>query len=152
MACYAQLGQAKRCLILFNGMISEGIVPDPVSFLVLLTACSHAGIVEEGEKVFDDMDGIYNLVPTLEHYACMVDMFSRAGQFSKALAMLEKVPASDHLPLLLAFLGACHKGVNAELGKWAFERSLQLDGKSRAAYICMGNIYAISGMYTCASV
>ena len=146
MACYAQLGQAKRVLILFNGMISEGIVPDPVSFLVLLTTCSHAGIVEEGEKVFDDMDGIHNLVPTLEHYTCIVDLLGRAGHIDKAIGMTKKMPFHPGIVVWHTILGACRKWSNIELGRYAFERAIQLDDKDVSVYVCMCNIYVDASM------
>ena len=109
LAGYAQLGETERALDLFNDMVSEGTVPDVVTFLVLLSSCSHAGRVEEGQMLFDDMENVYCLKPTLEHYACMVDLFSRAGHFEKAMVAIEKVPPSDCLQLWLNLLGACRK-------------------------------------------
>ena len=89
---------------------------------------------------FDDMENVYCLKPTLEHYACMVDLFSRAGHFEKALVVIEKVPPSDCLQLWLDLLGACRKWLNVELGRWAFEQLVKLDEKCVTAYIYMGNI------------
>ena len=128
-------------------MKKQGIAPNLVSFLVLLSACSHAGLLEEGEMLFNDMCDIYSLTPMLEHYACMIDLFGRAGRFEKAEALLDKVAPSGRLPLFLAILGACLKWVNVKLGRWAFEQSLELDETCSAIYVCMGNIYAAAGMH-----
>ena len=144
---YAQLGQIKRVFYLLCIMMAEGIMPSLVSFLLLLTACSHAGLVKEGQLVFKEMGSTYSLTPVSEHYACMVDLFSRAGHFNQAMIMIGKVPSSERLTLCLAFLGACHKWINVDLGRWAFEQSVNLDGKCGAAYVCMRNIYAAVGMY-----
>ena len=145
---YAQLGQAEVVLNLFKKMRVDGIEPDLVSFLILLTGCSHGGLLKEGEKLFDDMCVVYYLSPTVEHYACMIDLFGRAGQFGKAKLLLNKVQPSYHLPLLLGILNACRKWMNMKLAQWAFEQSIQLDEKCSSAYISMANIYAAAGMET----
>ena len=143
MAGYAQLGQAQNVFYLFKEMVSDdNIAPDIVTFLVLLMACSHAGLVDEGQILFSGMHTFYCLSPALEHYTCMVDTFSRAGHFDKALTIIEEVPSSDRLSLWSALLGACCRTINVELARWAFEQSLQLDEMCGAAYICMENIYA----------
>ena len=126
-------------------MRTEGILPDLVTFLVLLVACNHSGFLAEGEILFDEMWVVYCLPPTLEHYACMIDLFGRAGNFKKTGNLLEKV-SSHQLSLFLVILGSCHKWADVNLGKWAFEQSIQLDEKCTPAYICMQNIYAASGM------
>ena len=92
------------------------------------------------------MYNIYALAPTLEHYACMVDIFGRAGNFDKAKAVLDEVTFADRLPLFLGLLGSCCKWVNVDLGTWAFRQSIELDEKCIAAYVCMRNIYAAAGM------
>ena len=143
---YAQLGEAHVVLELYRGMKSEGITPDSITFIVLLTACSHTGMVEEGEKLFDEMHAVYRITPTLEHYTCMIDLFGRAGNFKKTGNLLEKV-SSHQLSLFLAILGSCHKWADVNLGKWAFEQSVMLDEKCAIAYVCMGNIYAAAKMY-----
>jgi pentatricopeptide repeat protein len=126
-------------------MGEEHIAPDEVTFLVLLTACSHAGLVKEGEKLFDAMRVFHRLDPTLKHYTCMIDLFGRAGHFDKAKAVLEKVP---HAALFLSMLNACRKWRNVNLGRWAFEQLVRLDRDCATAYVCMGNVYAAAGMQT----
>ena len=144
---YAQLGNGDIVVTLFDSMIREEVKPSLVTFTVVLNACSHGGLLKEGEKLFDDMCGVYKLNPTLEHYTCMIDLFSRAGHFHKIKNLFDNLSSSlDHLPLYLAILGACKKWVNVELGRWAFEQSLKLDVKCASAYVGMRNIYSESGM------
>ena len=142
MAEYGQSGVLK----LYREMMKHGILPSRVTILVLLTVCSHAGLLEEGEKLFDDMCGVYKLSPTLEHYTCMIDLFSRAGHFDKAVAMIEDIAPSDRLQMLTVVLSACREWANVDLGKWAFESSMELDEKYAFPYVCMGNIYVVAGM------
>ena len=132
MAEYGQSGVLK----LYREMRKQGILPSPVTILVLLTACSHAGLLEEGEKLFDDMCGVYKLSPTLEHYTCMIDLFSRVGCLEKAKDLLDNVfSSSDRRALCLTLLGRCHKSGNVVLGRWAFEHAAKLDEKSADVYV-----------------
>ena len=145
---YAQLGETNQVFFLFDRM-REDITQDPnlITFVGVLTACSHGGLLKEGEKLFDDMCFVYYLSPTVEHYACMIDLFGRAGYLDKAQILFNKVSYSDHLLLLLAILGACHKWVNVKLGRWAFAQAVELDKNCAAAYACMENIYIAAGMH-----
>jgi hypothetical protein len=120
----------------------EAVRPDQLTFLALLTACSHGGLVEEGQILFGAMHTFYHLSPALEHYTSMVDLSSRAGLFDKALLVVEHVAASDRLPPLLSLLSSCRKWGNVELARWAFEQALMVDEECVAMYVGMGNIYA----------
>ena len=146
MAGHAQMGEAERVLSLLNKMMDQNVIPDVVSILVVLNACSHSGLVEQGQMVFEKIATIHESMPTLEHYICMVDLLGRAGRFDKALIVVEKLPYLDRLPLWLALLGACCKWANVEFGLWVFEQSSELDRKCPAAYLCMANIYAAAGL------
>jgi pentatricopeptide repeat protein len=150
IAGYGQTGQMKRVLRLSGKMMEEeGITPDCLTFLTLLSAHSHEGLVEEGQRIFNDMDTItWSFSPAIEHYTCMVDLYSCVGRFDKAIALIEKVPNPSHrLPLWWALLGACCKWVNVEVGRWAFQQSLKLSGNHASVYVCMRNIYAAAGMH-----
>jgi pentatricopeptide repeat protein len=152
MAMYAQLGHTQQAFRLFGWMMaaSVDITQDVIVFLLLLTVCSHAGLDKEARLVFERMSTTYCLTPTLDHYTCMIDLFGRAGQLSRAIAILEQAPPSrgDRVPLLLALMSACYKWFNVELGEWTFKQLIKLDEKCEAAYVCMGNIYAVAGMHS----
>ena len=146
IAGYGQLGQAKSIHYFVNKMVAQGIMADSVTFLGLLSTCSHAGLVEEGQIVVKYMHDVGRLTPTLEHYTCMVDLFSRAGHFNQAMIMIGKVPSSERLTLCLAFLGACHKWGNVKLGRLAFDNVTRLDDNVGVAYVFMASIYAAADM------
>ena len=137
IAGYAQAGQVDMVFSTFRRMRIECIQPNLVTFLALLNACCHSALLNQGEQLFHEMIVLYNLKPIIEHYTCMVDLFSRAGEFEKAKHYLV-----DDVSTLLAFLGACHKLENFDLGRLAFKKIVQLDEKCAAAYVCMANIYA----------
>ena len=142
IAGHAQSGQANAVLFLYKRMKAEGVIPNSVTFVVLLTACTHAGLVKEGEKLFHEMWATNHLHPMLEHYTCMIDLFCRAARMDKVNALLEKVSHSCHLPLFLTILGACIEWKNVKLGRWAFEQSIALDKNCASAYVFMQNLYA----------
>ena len=142
MAGYAQVGRDRIVLDSYERMIGEGINPDVVTFTVLLNACSDAGLLDEGKIYFETMIRTYDIIPTQEHCACMVDLFSRAGQFDKALVVIERMPRFDHVPTWATLLGACKKWGYLKLGELAFEHLVQLDGNNAAGYVSMSNIYA----------
>ena len=145
---YAQMGEAEKVIENFNKMMIEDVIPDVVTFLVLLTACNHAGLLAKGLMVFNAMYSSYAVTPTLDHFTCMVDFLVRVGHFDKALDVIENVSPSYWLPLLLTLLGACCCNcMNVDIARWAFEQLLQLDKECVSAYVCMGNIYASSGMH-----
>ena len=148
IAGYAQVGKDNSVIDLFNRMTEDGIKPDLVTFTVVLNAFSHSGLVEEGQMIFDDIQSVYHVAPTLEHYTSMIDLFSRAGHFEKAARLIGKVSSStEQLLLWLVLLGACLKWLNVDLGRWTFEKLIRLDEKCAQAYICMANIYAAVGLH-----
>ena len=83
---YAQLRQANMVLDMYMKMRSEGAEPNLITFTHLLSACSHAGLLKEGEKLFNEMRAVYCLKPTLDHYTCMIYLFGRAGHFGNILS------------------------------------------------------------------
>ena len=106
----------------------------------------YAGLVQEGEMYYNAMTITHFLSPSLEHYACMVDLWGSAGQLDKAILLIENLTAPDRLRPLSILMACCQKWVNVELGRWAFEHSKQLNEKNAAIYICMSNIYAAAGL------
>ena len=146
IAGHADKGESKNALDLFERMKDEKIKPDHVVFLSVLKACSHAGLIDEGQWVFNDMCNAHSQIPSVEHYTCMVDLFGRAGCFDKAMAIIEKMPLYDYRPTWSALLNACHQWGNVRLGRLAFKHAVQIDSGHIAAYVCMSNIYAACGI------
>ncbi|MCO5566363.1 hypothetical protein L7F22_020040 [Adiantum nelumboides] len=127
-------GLAKEALDCFQSMQQEDISPDAITFVNVLNACSHSGLVDDGQVYFDNMKEKYGIAPDKEHYTCMVDLFGRARLFDKAMRVIKMMPSSDYPPVWSALLGACRKWGNVKLGKFAFERAVQLDERNAAAY------------------
>jgi hypothetical protein len=139
--CHVGAQEVKGVFSSFTRMAAEGIRPDSVTFIVLLIACSHAGLVEEGKLYFDLMTDVYGLAPSLEHYTCMVDLLGRAGHLESAVRLIENVAPRHRSRLWPILLGSCRKWENSKLGRWVFEHSVKLNGDDASSYVCMSNIY-----------
>ena len=113
----AQDGQGEEALVCFGIMQEDGVYPDAVTFLSLLYACSHSGLVNEAEMCFIDMNKRYGLLPDLDHFTCMVDLLARAGKLDKAEKLLESSPFSPPKDMWRALLSACIKYAEIGIGQ-----------------------------------
>ena len=149
----AHHGMAIEAFQLFERMKIEGIKPNKVTFLALLMACAHGGHVQEGSYYFDSMFNDYGLSPSIEHYACMIDLFGRSGQFDRAKSLVEsgitlfKPYHDDILNLWKVLLGACHASKQLDLGVEAATKILELEPEDEATYVLLANLYASSGLW-----
>lgn len=135
-------GKAWKALDIFSEMSQVGIEPDEVTFVGVLSACSHAGLVEEGCKHFLDMSRVYNLQPQTEHYGCMVDLFGRAGLIREALDLIKSMPLVPDAFVWGALLGACKIHAKVELAEIVMENLVRFEPEGDGAYILMTNIYS----------
>ncbi|XP_010272256.1 PREDICTED: pentatricopeptide repeat-containing protein At4g02750-like isoform X2 [Nelumbo nucifera] len=144
----AKNGFTRKAIEIFELMKAEGFVPDEVSFLGVLCACSYSGLVDEGWHYFNSMSQDYGLTPSLCHYSCMVDLLGRAGCLYEAEAFIECMPIEPDSVIWGALLGACKIHQNVELGRKVAERLFQLEPQNSSTYILLSNIYASLGMWT----
>ncbi|KAL2467541.1 Pentatricopeptide repeat-containing protein [Forsythia ovata] len=147
ISCHGLHGHGETCMQLFRDMLDEGVKPDHVTFLSLLTACSHSGLVDQGKWCFDVMQHKYGIKPTLKHYGCMVDMFGRAGRLDVAYNFIECMPLRPDASVWGALLGACRIHGNVELGKKASDRLFEVDSENVGYYVLMSNLYAKFGRW-----
>ncbi|OVA15920.1 Pentatricopeptide repeat [Macleaya cordata] len=150
---YAQHGMAYESLELFDRMKQDNVKPNSITFLGLLTACAHAGLVEEGLHYFSSMNRDHDLNPSIEHYACMVDLFGRAGKLERAMEFIESgftqfnPVKGECLSLWRVLLGACHAHKQLELGVNAAMKILELEPGDETTHILLSNLYAAKGMW-----
>lgn len=130
-------GLALDAIAIFSMMKGENVSPNSITFVGILTACSHCGLVEEGRKHFDLMR-TYLIQPQLEHYGAMVDLLGRAGLLEEAYAMIKEMTVEPDIVTWRAFLSACRTHKNSELGEVAIEKISHLGSGD---YILMSNIY-----------
>ncbi|KAK6282403.1 hypothetical protein POUND7_016228 [Theobroma cacao] len=147
MAGYAHHGHESKVFQLFEEMLQQGIRPDVVTFVALLSACRHCGSAELGEKYFNSMTESYKILPEIDHYACMIDLYGRANQLEKAVEFMKVIPVEQDAAIMGAFLNACRLNKNAELAREAEAKLLRIEGDSGARYVQLANIYAAEGKW-----
>ncbi|KAL2324794.1 hypothetical protein Fmac_023852 [Flemingia macrophylla] len=140
-------GQGDKALETFQAMKDEGNLPDEVTFIGILSACSHMGLIEEGKKHFNTMSNVYGITPRDEHYACMVDMLSRAGRFGEVESFVEEMKLTSNALIWETVLGACAKHGNVKFGERAAEELLKLKHKTDSTFILLSNIFASKGRW-----
>ncbi|XP_042483541.1 pentatricopeptide repeat-containing protein At5g39350-like [Macadamia integrifolia] len=147
---YGMHGDGETALSLFSEMKLSGVGPDDVTFISILSACSHAGLVEQGVMLFNSMVD-HGVQPRMEHYACMVDLLGRTGHLHEAYALVKRLPYKPSMSLLESLLGACsiHSNIDLgeQIGRWLFE----MDPGNSRLYVMLSNIYAAAGRWMDAS-
>ncbi|WCJ25843.1 Tetratricopeptide repeat (TPR)-like superfamily protein [Euphorbia peplus] len=141
----SQNGYGMEALELFEEMRLQGTNPNDVTFVNVLSACSHMGMVDEGWKYFNLMFDDFGIVPRVEHYACMVDVLSRAGKLYEAKEFIESVTIEHGLCLWRILLSACRNYRNYELGAYAGEKLMELGSDESSAYVLLSSIYSSLG-------
>ncbi|XWS73287.1 hypothetical protein CRYUN_Cryun02cG0115100 [Craigia yunnanensis] len=139
-------GLCQEALSLFERMSTEGrdACPNDLTFVGVLSACVHAGLVDEGWRYFDLMNSSYGLTPKIEHYSCMVDLLACAGQLYEALNFIEKMPEKPDEIVLEALLGACQKCKNLDVSERVMQLLLQMEPSNSGNYVISSKIYANS--------
>ncbi|KAK9287093.1 hypothetical protein L1049_015504 [Liquidambar formosana] len=143
---YGMHGHGKEALKIFSQMQEEGVEPNHITFTSILSACSHAGLIDEGRKCFADMKKL-SVTPEVKHYACMVDMLGRAGLLYEAFDLIKEMPSPPNDGVWGALLLACRIHGNTELGKIAANNLFQLEPEHTGYYVLMSNIYAASSKW-----
>ncbi|GAB4855543.1 hypothetical protein Ancab_024163 [Ancistrocladus abbreviatus] len=142
IAAFARHGDGFKALHMYEEMILGGIEPTDVTFLSLLHACSHVGLIEKGMEFLESMSKVYRLKPRMEHYACIVDMLGRAGLLNEAKSFIDQLPVKPGLLVWQALLGACSIRSDSEVGKYAADQLLLTSPESPSPYIQLANIYS----------
>ncbi|XP_059431102.1 pentatricopeptide repeat-containing protein At2g22410, mitochondrial-like [Corylus avellana] len=139
---YASHGHATKALSLFEKMISLRFTPDEITFVGLLSACSHGGLVSEGREYFESMERNFGIEPKVEHYACMIDLFGRVGLLEEAYELIAKMPMKASIAAWGALLNACRMHGNVEMAKLSAFKLLELDPEDSGIYSLLANICA----------
>ncbi|XP_008810240.1 pentatricopeptide repeat-containing protein At2g33760 [Phoenix dactylifera] len=143
---YGMHGYGNQAVKLFRRMKTEGPSPNDVTFVAVLSACAHAGLVSEGHEVFKSMKQDYGLAPRVEHHVCMVDMFGRAGLLDEAVRFIrDRIPGETGPEVWTAMLGACKMHKDFDLGVEVAKQLLAIEPENPAHYVLLSNLYALAG-------
>ncbi|XP_027332329.1 pentatricopeptide repeat-containing protein At3g24000, mitochondrial isoform X2 [Abrus precatorius] len=143
---YAQHGLGKEAVQQFEEMIRVGIEPNDITFLSVLTACSHARLLDGGKHYFGLMRK-YNIEPKVSHYVTIVDLLGRAGLLDQAKNFIEEMPIEPTVAIWGALLGASKMHKNTEMGAYAAQRVFELDPSYPGTHTLLANIFASAGRW-----
>ncbi|GFY93400.1 pentatricopeptide repeat (PPR) superfamily protein [Actinidia rufa] len=147
IAAYGYHGKGREALDLFPSMLTSGILPNRITFVSLLYACSHAGLVDEGLLIFNSMWDDYSVERDVKHYTCMVDLLGRAGRLDEALDLIENMSVEKDEELWGALLGACRIHNRTEMVAKAAKSLLDLQPRNPGHYVLLSNIFAKAGRW-----
>ncbi|XP_023003968.1 pentatricopeptide repeat-containing protein At4g21065-like [Cucurbita maxima] len=139
---YGMNGQGNAALQAFSRMLMENFKPDAVTFLGLLCACCHQGLVTEGRRQFISMKQQFGLQPKIEHYGCMVDLLGRAGLLEEALELIESMSMEPDPIIWRALLCACRVHGNTKMGEYTIRRLIELEPNNGENYVLLSNLYS----------
>ncbi|CAK9180654.1 unnamed protein product [Ilex paraguariensis] len=147
IAGYGIHGYGKQAIELLEKMQQLGSNPDSFTFIGILMACCHAGLVDEGLKYFNEMQTLHGIEPKLEHFACLVDTLGRAGRFDVALELVAEMPMEPDAKIWSSLLSSCRVYSEMDLGKEVSEKLLELEPNKAENYVLVSNLFANSGKW-----
>lgn len=145
---YGKHGCGKEALKLFREMEESGIKPNDMTYIVVLQACSHAGLVADGKRVFHELVNSRVLVPKIEHYGCMVDLLSRAGLLDEAYEMIKGMPIKPNCIIWGALLAASKLFKNSKMEKLASKQITEMGPRSSGYDVLLSNIFAAANRWS----
>ncbi|XP_068644563.1 putative pentatricopeptide repeat-containing protein At3g01580 [Aristolochia californica] len=147
IAAYGIHGRGYEAIDVFKGMVEDSCNPNPVTFVSILSACSHAGLVEEGIMLFNNMLSSYGVAQNWEHYGIMVDLLCRKGDLEKAMKLISQMPTTVGPHVWGALLGGCRIHKNVNVGEIAARTLFKIEPDHVGYYILLSNIYANEGRW-----
>ena len=139
---YASHGHGREEIQLCEKKLEEKIMPNEISFVAVLSACSHGGLVKQGYKYYRLMQEDYRILPCIEHFTCMNDLLSRAGQLDEAKDFIYENNIEHQSVLWRALLSACRFHNNQEMAIWVSEHLAHIKPHDTGLYVLLSNIYA----------
>ncbi|WOH11505.1 hypothetical protein DCAR_0830992 [Daucus carota subsp. sativus] len=134
-------GKGRRAVELFGDMLATGLTPNIVTYVAVLSACGHSGLIEQGKLLFKNMINSNGMKPTIQHYGCMVDLLGRAGCVHEAIELIECMPMRPDAVIWRSLLSACLGKGELNLAEIAAKKIIELEPESDGVYILLWNIY-----------
>ncbi|KAL2548380.1 Pentatricopeptide repeat-containing protein [Forsythia ovata] len=147
IAGLANHGRALEAIELFQEMQRAKVEPNEITFVGLLSACGHAGLLDEGLRYFDSMRDDYNIKPGVEHYSCLVDLLGRTGDLDRALELVKSMPMKPDAAIWGSLLSSCRTHRRLEIAVIAMENLLELEPEDTGNFVLLANIYADLGKW-----
>ncbi|KAK6941474.1 E motif [Dillenia turbinata] len=144
---YAQNGKDSEALGLYAKMLEQNYKPDDITFVGVLSACNHAGLVKQGEEIFGSISKEHGLTPTTDHYACMINLLGRSGYIDKAVDLIRGMPHKPNSLIWSTLLSVCSVKCDIENGEMAARQLFELEPLNAGPYVMLSNMYAACGRW-----
>ncbi|KAK3166456.1 hypothetical protein QOZ80_1AG0046040 [Eleusine coracana subsp. coracana] len=141
-------GHGLKSIELFWKMNDSGVKATRSTFIALLSACSHSGLIDEGWKYYHLMSEKFGIIPTTEHYVCIVDMLGRAGRLPEAHKFVESLSSQQAHGVWGALLSACSNKAELKMAESIANHLLSLDPENSSYHVTLSNLYAYRGMWS----
>ncbi|KAG9439260.1 hypothetical protein H6P81_019425 [Aristolochia fimbriata] len=141
----AMHGYSDDAFLYFSKMIEAKVKPNEITFMGLISACTHAGLVDKGLQYFNMMSEVYEILPKIEHYGCVVDLLSRAGRLDEAEDMINKMPIRPNVIVWGSLLGGCRTYKDFARGERVVQQILELDLDHSGSYVYLAYVYSLMG-------
>ncbi|KAK8923558.1 Pentatricopeptide repeat-containing protein [Platanthera zijinensis] len=141
----ASNGRGDEALRFFSLMLEENFEPNDLTFIAVLSACSHGGLVDEGRRLFHAMSHVYGIEPRIEHYGIMVDILGRFGRIHEAFDFVREMPIQPNAIIWRTLLASCKIHKNVEIGEQCLRQLMKLEPRHSGDYILLSNIYSSVG-------
>ena len=147
IAGYAMHGHAEDALRIFNKMQGVGARPDYITYIGVLTSCSHAGLIDERNQYIEQMSRDYGIKPRVEHYSCLDDLLGWARHLKEAYELINNMPVKPNVAVWGALLNACRIHCNIDLGEVVVERIFVLEPENAGNFVLLSNIYSAASRW-----
>ncbi|KAI3469977.1 hypothetical protein Pfo_026640 [Paulownia fortunei] len=147
ISAHSRHGDYESVMKYFKRMVTEGVKPDSITFLSVLTSCGRNGMVDIGIEIFNSMFNDHSVEPSTEHYSCIVDMLGRAGRLKEAEEFLSQIPGGPGVSVLQSLLGACRIYGNVEMAIRVSDALITMEPNESGSYVLMSNLFAEKGKW-----
>lgn len=145
--CFALHGKSENAISMFKEMESMGVEPDAITFVGVLNACTHGGLVDEGYHYFESMNRNYRIEPRIEHYGCVIDLFGRVGQFDEAMEVIRGMRIEPDEVVWGSLLNGSRVHGNMKLAEFSVHKLLEIDPNNAGYGVMLANIYSEYGRW-----
>ncbi|CAH8279856.1 unnamed protein product [Arabidopsis lyrata] len=140
-------GHGAEALVMFDRMVKAGVKPNDVTFIAILSACSHVGWVDLGNRFFNSMRSKYGINPNIEHYGCMIDLLGRAGKLREAEEVIKSMPFESNAAIWGSLLAASNVHHDIDVGERALYQLIKLEPNNSGNYMLLANLYSNLGRW-----
>ncbi|KAF3493362.1 hypothetical protein DY000_02054961 [Brassica cretica] len=147
ISAFGRHGYFEKVCETFHEMVESGTKPGHVTFVSLLTACSHGGLVDQGLAYYDMIARDFGIKPAIEHCVCVIDLLGRSGRLAEAETFISNMPMKPNDLVWRSLLASCKIHGDLDRGRRAAEHLSKLEPEDDSVYVLSSNMFATTGRW-----